>query len=336
MQRRERSRAVVLVAPAYERCVAALAACRTTDEVREIRDRATAMRAYARQAKDRSLEADAFEIRARAERRLGELLLAQKAAVGFNEGGRPLKKTGSSSEPVFRPPTLAQAGIDKKLSMRSQRLALLSAAEFRLIIADGRERILAEGRERVQLNFTGDMEWYSPPELIERARTVMGSIDLDPASCALAQRVVSARTWFDAKRDGLKQRWTGNVWLNPPFCRGLIDQFIEKLLAERRNFSQAIVVVHSRTDANWFQRLGGSASAIAFPKGHIKFYNETDCRYPGIYGHAIAYVGERQDAFADAFADCLVFETGRTIALKPAPAPRIALPAKPRPTRRAA
>ena len=253
MQRRERSRAVVLVAPAYERCVAALAACRTTDEVREIRDRATAMRAYARQAKDRSLEADAFEIRARAERRLGELLLAQKAAVGFNEGGRPLKKTGSSSEPVFRPPTLAQAGIDKKLSMRSQRLALLSAAEFRLIIADGRERILAEGRERVQLNFTGDMEWYSPPELIERARTVMGSIDLDPASCALAQRVVSARTWFDAKRDGLKQRWTGNVWLNPPFNRGLIDQFIEKLLAERRNFSQAMVVVHSRTDANWFQ-----------------------------------------------------------------------------------
>ena len=36
MQRRERSRAVVLVAPAYERCVAALAACRTTDEVREM------------------------------------------------------------------------------------------------------------------------------------------------------------------------------------------------------------------------------------------------------------------------------------------------------------
>ena len=63
MERRERRRAVALVAlPAYERCLAALAACRTTDEAREIRDRATAMRAYARQAKDRSLEADAFEI----------------------------------------------------------------------------------------------------------------------------------------------------------------------------------------------------------------------------------------------------------------------------------
>ena len=342
MERRERRRAVALVAlPAYERCLAALAACRTTDEAREIRDRATAMRAYARQAKDRSLEADAFEIRTRAERRLGELLLAQKATVGFNTGaaagGKKEGPRGSFLEPRDKRPTLAAAGIDKKLSMRAQRLALVSAAEFRAIITDGRERIMAEGRERVQLNFTGNMEWYSPPELIERARTVMGGIDLDPASCALAQRVVKARTWFDAKRDGLKQRWTGNVWLNPPFCRGLIDQFIEKLLAERRNFSQAIVVVHSRTDANWFQRLGGLAGAIAFPKGHIKFYNETDCRYPGIYGHAIAYVGERQDAFADAFADCLVFEAGRTIALKPAPASPIALPrVKPRPTRRAA
>src|SRR5690348_9670449 len=143
----ERRRAVALVTlPAYERCLAALAACRTVDEAREIRDRATAMRVYARQAKDRTLEAGAFEIRSRAERRLGELLLAQKASVGFNEGGRPLKKTGSSSEPVFRAPTLAAAGIDKKLSMRAQRLALLSAAKFRCIIAEGRERILAEGR----------------------------------------------------------------------------------------------------------------------------------------------------------------------------------------------
>ena len=321
MKGHERRRAVALVAlPAYERCLAALAACRTTDEVREIRDRATAMRAYARQAKDRSLEADAFEIRSRAERRLGELLLAQKATVGFAKGGQPYQATRSGAEQVEPPaPTLAAAGIDRKLSARAQRLALLSAVEFRLVIADGRERIMSEGRERVQLHFTGDMEWYSPPELIERARAVMGSIDCDPASCALAQRVGRARTWFDAKRDGLKQRWTGNVWLNPPFSRGLIDQFVEKLLAERRNFSQAIAVVHSRTDANWFQRLGDAASAIAFPKGHIKFYNETDCRYPGIYGNAIVYVGARSDAFAGAFADCLVFVGGRKFTSKPAP-----------------
>src|SRR5437763_8424614 len=124
----ESRRAVALVTrPAYERCLAALAACRTTDEVREIRDRATAIRAYARQAKDRRLEADAFEIRSRAERRLGELLLAQKATVGFAKGGQPYQATRSKKAQIELPaPTLADASIDRKLSMRAQRLAALS------------------------------------------------------------------------------------------------------------------------------------------------------------------------------------------------------------------
>jgi len=323
VEQRERRRAIAPVAlPAYERCLAALAACRTTDEAREIRDRAMALRAYARQAKDRTLEADAFEIRARAERRLGELLLAQKATVGFNTGaaagGKKEGPRGSFLEPRDKRPTLAAAGIDKKLSMRAQRLALLSAAKFRAMIAEGRERIVAEGRDGARLNFTGEIEWYTPPDLIERARVVMGSIDLDAASCALAQRVVKARIWYDVQRDGLKQRWVGNVWLNPPFARGVIDLFIEKLLAERRNFSHAIVLVHSRTDAGWFQRLGDAASAIALPQGHIKFYNETDCRPSGVYGNALAYISERPDTFAEVFADLgLVFVTDRKVALIP-------------------
>ena len=113
MQRCQR-RAVALVMPAYERCLAALETCRTTHEVREIRDRATAMRAYARQAKDRRLEADAFEIRSRAERRLGELLLAQKATVGFAKGGQPYQATRSKKAQIELPaPTLADASIDR-------------------------------------------------------------------------------------------------------------------------------------------------------------------------------------------------------------------------------
>src|SRR5437763_8659837 len=117
----ESRRAVALVTrPAYERCLAALAACRTTDEVREIRDGATALRAYARQAKDRTLEADAFEIRSRAERRLGELLIAQRATVGFARGGEQYHRRPPGADPDALP-TLAQAGIEEKLSMRAQR-----------------------------------------------------------------------------------------------------------------------------------------------------------------------------------------------------------------------
>ena len=62
----------------YDAACRAIAAARTADEAKGIRDRAEAMRAYARQARNKQLEVDAAEIRIRAERRLGQILAAQK------------------------------------------------------------------------------------------------------------------------------------------------------------------------------------------------------------------------------------------------------------------
>jgi hypothetical protein len=64
-------------------------------------------------------------------------------------------------------------------------------------------------------------EHYTPPEIIEAARyTLGGVIDLDPASCALANQVVKARCFM--YEGALDRDWTGpegepaTVWLNPP------------------------------------------------------------------------------------------------------------------------
>ena len=94
----------------YDVACRAVAEVKSIDEAKNIRDKAIAMGAYARQAKNRDLEADALEIRLRATRRLDQLRQAQKATVGLNEGGRP-SKTGVSETPVL--PTLASQGIDK-------------------------------------------------------------------------------------------------------------------------------------------------------------------------------------------------------------------------------
>ena len=51
----------------------------------------------------------------RAERRLGELIRAQKKTMWLAIGGKPFQPTGANREPVARP-TLAEVGIDKKLS----------------------------------------------------------------------------------------------------------------------------------------------------------------------------------------------------------------------------
>ena len=76
-----------------------------------------AIQAYARQAKNKDLEADAFEIRFRAERRLGEVLKEQPKANG-GDAQRTRFSKGTES-----PATLAELGIDKKLSSQSQKTA---------------------------------------------------------------------------------------------------------------------------------------------------------------------------------------------------------------------
>ena len=53
------------------------------------------------------------------QRRLGEMIKDQKDTVGLAKGGQPYQATGSKVGPVA--PTLADAGIDKKLSSHARR-----------------------------------------------------------------------------------------------------------------------------------------------------------------------------------------------------------------------
>jgi phage N-6-adenine-methyltransferase len=289
----------------YDAACTALAEARTTDEVKLIRDKAEAMRAYARQAKNKRMEVDAAEIRLRAERRLGELIKLQKETVGLAQG----KRTDLVPEAHHvGKPTLADAGIDKKLSSRAQKLAAVPDDKFEETLGEWRERIEFEN-ERVTTSLllagghrtigTGENEWYTPSQYLEAARRVMGSIDLDPASTPSANERVKALRFFTKDDDGLSKDWSGNVWLNPPYSQPLIQQFVEKLVSE--NFNQAILLTHNFTDTKWFHLAASACSAICLTRGRIKFVNETEDKASPTCGQAFFYFGDRRNEFTAEF-----------------------------------
>lgn len=131
----------------YEQARSALAEARNVDEVKDIRDKSEAMRAYARMANDTQLEADATELRLRAERRLGIMLAAAKQSGQLSRGQPP---KNSANEEEFSRIKLSDAGIDHKLSARSQKVGGIGEQAFEALIDNVRQRI-ADG-SRVSLD----------------------------------------------------------------------------------------------------------------------------------------------------------------------------------------
>ena len=151
---------------------------------------------------------------------------------------------------------------------------------------------------------SGNNEWYTPSEYIEAARDVMGEIDLDPASCDTAQRRVNAGTYYTADDDGLSHPWSGRVWMNPPYAKGLVDEFAEKLSSHVKegDVQQAVVLVNNATDTRWFAKLVSQASAICFPTGRVKFHRPDGSTGAPLQGQAIVYFGDSVSAFINAFS----------------------------------
>ena len=111
----------------YNRARRELALAKSTDEVKQIRDKAVAIETYARLANDPTLENNARSIRLRAERRCGQML---KQTV---KKGAPKKKV----KIIDHSSKLSDLGITKNQSSDWQKLADLPESEFETDVAEG-------------------------------------------------------------------------------------------------------------------------------------------------------------------------------------------------------
>lgn len=151
---------------------------------------------------------------------------------------------------------------------------------------------------------SGDFEWFTPPEYVDAARTVLGAIDLDPASTEAANAVVRARQFYSLDDDGLSQEWCGRVWMNPPYVNALVTRFTQKLAdsVHAGTVTAAVVLVNNCTDTEWRHALSAIVPAMCFTRGRVRFWR-ADGRVTDapLQGQAILYVGDHVDRFRDTF-----------------------------------
>jgi hypothetical protein len=143
-------------------------------------------------------------------------------------------------------------------------------------------------------------ERYTPSELIALVHRTFGQIDLDPASSKEANKVVKAKSFFTKQKDGLKHKWHGRVFLNPPFddwptWMAKLDQEIKS-----GRVKQTIVVGPANISA--YRPLLERGGLLFIPDERPKYYDpNSDKLIDPPFGSLICYVGRDHDRFVKVF-----------------------------------
>ncbi len=145
-------------------------------------------------------------------------------------------------------------------------------------------------------------EWYTPPTYVETARRVLGHIDLDPASSAIANLVVGAGCFYTKAQDGLAQPWEGNVWLNPPYG-DLAPQFVGKVLSEHEagTVPAAIVLLNSQTTSSAVVSAAVELPALLHRPPHTLHQRDGSKNSSPANGSVFIYMGNQPELFVKEF-----------------------------------
>ena len=116
----------------YDAMVSAIAECERVDEAKDIRDKAIALEAYYRQARNMEAERQACNIRLRAEDRVGHLLKELARAQGERNDLDTLSTDGTKSPYAS---ALSDMGMSRQQAHRFQSLANVDRETFEAALA---------------------------------------------------------------------------------------------------------------------------------------------------------------------------------------------------------
>ena len=86
--------------------------------------------------------------------------------------------------------------------------------------------------------------------------------------CATKDNAKCAK-YFDEETDGLKQRWEGVCWMNPPYGK-VIKHWMKKAYESSLEGATVVCLVPARTDTAWWHDYAVKGQ-ITFIRGRLKF-----------------------------------------------------------------
>jgi len=109
-------------------------------------------------------------------------------------------------------------------------------------------------------------EWPTPKDLFDELSFVYGGFTLDP--CATAQNA-KCPNFFTKEEDGLRQPWTGRVFVNPPYGRE-IGRWVKKAWEQSQKGALVVCLLPARVDTRWWHDYAKKGH-FHFIRGRLKF-----------------------------------------------------------------
>lgn len=105
--------------------------------------------------------------------------------------------------------------------------------------------------------------WLTPRYILDQ----LGAFDMDPCAADAAPLWVAPAAWTKAE-DGLRQAWSGRVFMNPPFSD--TAHWLEKHATHGRGISLVPAVAESNV---WRKYVWAQARAVLMLHGRVRFCN---------------------------------------------------------------
>jgi phage N-6-adenine-methyltransferase len=127
---------------------------------------------------------------------------------------------------------------------------------------------------------------FTPDYVVKPFRDLVEGFDLDPFSCARANEIVQAKTFWTKSDDAFSKDWFQyeNKWINPPYSKGNIERAAEMVLS-CCHVGNSFLLTNSNTSSAWYLDAQDYSTAILTFNHRIEFSNPKNDQFKKTSGN---------------------------------------------------